>query len=492
MDLSHTGRTLQARWKVVEQNGAPRLLYYGVRNPPRHREQTLPISRALAARLQSLGPSETLDIASLETPLADEAQALIQQGILVAPESLRIPKTPDTMQVCVRCVTNDYVIPGLEFDGQGVCALCQCYAQAGSPSGGIFTTVAEEDLQTAARRGNGRAEYDVMLLYTGGKDSSYMLWLLARKLGLRVLAAFWNMPYCSEAAYANIRRAKERMPEVAFVEWTLPLDQVRAAMRAKWRSHGWPCLCPTAAFPLLYPLAVQAGVPYVMLGLEDIQASVVDYVFAPPAPPDGAASPPSPRDQTLGFLRTRAMARPLRPPHHWIDEMANYHAAVRQAMPGVFAPLAEWVQQAGLDPSAHVPLIVRLNTNAAYGDWNQARRIIETEMGWQAPESQNSLLHTSCAIEPVKDYLQFQRFRAMRTVFMPQSLVETGAAVYFGLTSREEALEAVRELGYWRPPDILDTLATDLGITAEDVFTSEDELGPSMAEWARKAGGANP
>ena len=40
---------------------------------------------------------------------------------------------------------------------------------------------------------------------------------------------------------------------------------------------------------------------------------------------------------------------------------------------------------------------------------------------------------------------RFQRFKAMRTVFMPQSIVETGAAVFFGLTSREEGLKAVEE-----------------------------------------------
>ena len=103
---------------------------------------------------------------------------------------------------------------------------------------------------------------------------------------------------------------------------------------------------------------------------------------------------------------------------------------------------------------------------------------------WQAPVGQNNLLHTSCAIEPVKDYLQFQRFKAMRTVFMPQSIVETGAAVFFGLTRREEALAAVQELGYWRPPAILDRLTADLGITPAEVDASTDELRPSLAEWA--------
>lgn len=308
-----------------------------------------------------------------------------------------------------------------------------------------------------------------------------MLWLLARKLKLRVLAAFWNMPYCSDAAYENIKRARQHMSEVEFVEWSLPLETVQQAMRNKWHTHGWPCMCPTAAFAMLYPLATQLKIPYVFLGLEDVQAAVLDYVITPPK---AAPTPLSTRDKTLAFLAARAIPRDQVKPIHWPDEMANYHAAIQDALPNLFNDLTHIVQHARQDSSVQIPLIVRLNTNEEYGTWEDARQIIEAEMAWQAPEGQNSLLHTSCAIEPVKDYLQFQRFKAMRTVFMPQSIVEMGAAVFFGLVTRDEALKAIPELGYWAPPPILDKLTSDLGITKEEVAASEDELRPSMAEWA--------
>ncbi len=471
---SSNSLVLQSRWKIVDVSGTPHLLYYGVRNPPRHREQLLPISPALARRLESPAP---LNIAELDA----EGEKLAGQGILVAPSELRTTTTPETMRVCVRCVNNDYVIPGLEFNEQGVCALCQCYTQTQAPARSAFCTVSEADLLAAAQA-NTTSRFDAMVLYTGGKDSSYMLWLLARKLKLRVLAAFWSMPYCSDAAFENIRRAKQRMTEVEFVEWTLPLDSVREAMRSKWHLHGWPCLCPTAAFPTLYPLASQLRIPYVFLGLEDVQAAVLDYVVALPAKAAGPA--PSPREQALNFLRIRALPRPQAQPLRWPDEMSNYHAAVRQSLPSLFQDLEDLVRRGAQDPSVHIPLIGRLSTNQEYGTWEDARQVIEREMDWQAPAGQNSLLHTSCAIEPVKDYLQFQRYKAMRTVFMPQSIVETSAAVFFGLTSRDEALQAVQELGYWRPPAILDRLAAELGIAPRDVEAATDELRPSMAEWA--------
>lgn len=476
---SNTPLVLQYRWKIVHVGGEPRLLYYGVRNPPRHRDVLLEISPALASRLSQI--ENTVPLApEAESDIDNEIRELNERGVLVAPEARRREKTPLTMQTCTRCVVNDYVVPGLEFDKGGVCALCQCYELPREDRASAFATVSEKELLDASAK-NRDSRFDAMVLYTGGKDSSFMLWLLARKLKLRVLAAFWNMPYCSDAAYANIRRAQRLMPEVEFMEWTLPLAKVQEAMRTKWRVHGWPCLCPTVAFPLFYPLAFRLGIPFVFLGIEDVQAAVLDHVVAPTRNP---TSPPAPREQTLAFLAMRALPREQKPPLRWPDEMANYHAAVHQAMPELFEDLSGLVQEARANPALQIPLIGRLSTNKEYGTWADAARIIEHEMGWQAPEGQNNLLHTSCSLEPVKDYLQFQRFRDMRTVFMPQSLVELGAAVSFGLTPRQQAIEAVQELGYWRVPPVLERLLDDLDIDAQTVAEAEDELRPGLAQWA--------
>lgn len=463
---------LQERWKPIEYENDFYLLYYGVRNPPKQSESLIPITKNLFDLIRS---DKYFDSSSHQ-----EIQNLIDEKIIVFEKDKNPEITKENMQVCKTCVTNNYVVPGLEFNEEGVCALCQCYEKVEPSSNSIFTTITEDELLEATKT-NTSSRFDAMIFYTGGKDSSYMLWLLARKLKLRVLAAFWNMPYCSSEAYNNIKRAKETMPDVEFVEWTIPLDTVRKAMNEKWKTQGWPCLCPTAAFPTLYPLAADLKVPYIFLGLEDVQASVVEYVVKPKSK---SSKPLTPREQTIAFLNARAIPRQQKMPVVWPDEMANYHAAVNQGMPELFKQLADLLEKAQADKNIHLPLISRFSTNKEYGTWNDAKSIIEKEMGWRAPEGQNSLLHTSCAIEPVKDYLQFQRFKNMRTIFMPQSIIEMGAAVYFGLTDREDALEAVEELGYWEPPKILDKLADDLLITKEEVNRSSNELSYSLQEWA--------
>jgi hypothetical protein len=88
-------------------------------------------------------------------------------------------------------------------------------------------------------------------------------------------------------------------------------------------------------------------------------------------------------------------------------------------------------------------------------------------MDWQMPPGQKGLLHTSCRIEKVKDYCQFKRFQGAGSTFFPQAVVELGAGVYFGLLSRENALEELQEAGYYHEPQILSALTRDLGIDAD-------------------------
>ena len=100
----------------------------------------------------------------------------------------------------------------------------------------------------------------------------------------------------------------------------------------------------------------------------------------------------------------------------------------------------------------------------SYGTWKNVIQLLHDEIGWEMPPGQKNLLHTSCMIEQAKDYLQYQKYLKMETVFFPQAIVEISAAVFWGLLSREEALDQASELGFPDRPAILNLLSTDLKI----------------------------
>jgi hypothetical protein len=455
---------LQHRWQVVPANQGFELVYFGLRNPPGHLRSVIGLEADLARELKSLDGSGPASAMLAQTPLFAD---LVRESIMVDISRKREPATPEHNLQCVRCVTNDWLIPGLEFDERGVCALCQCYERAEKTgrSAGPREGITDEELQAVAAANTG-SRFDVMVLCTGGKDSTFLLWYLAKKLGLRVLAASWNMPYTNDTCRENFRRSMTLLPDVEFVERTLPWNLIRQAMHDQLQGVGLPCLCPMTAHALFYPLAFQEKIPLIMHGVEEVQLAVMSYVMSELK--QGAEAGPEPipdyRDNTLGFLR--AIARGRAPQHPWAmnAEMARYMASIRRVLAPVFGPLEDFLDRAEADPELAIPHLRRLRTNTSYGSWADVAELIKREMGWRMPPGRKGLLHTSCRIETVKDHFQFKRFTAMETTMLPQSVVELGAGVYFGLISREDALAELEELGYQREPEALAPLLSDLNI----------------------------
>jgi hypothetical protein len=409
---------------------------------------------------------ETLPARLREHPLFAE---LVEQGVVVDIHAVRRPATSDSCQTCTRCVANDYLLPGLEFDDRGVCALCRCYerVETSGVSNMPRESATDEELRSIAAW-NRNSRFDVMVLCTGGKDSTFLLWYLAKKLGLRVLAASWNMPYTNETCRQNLRRSLALLPDVEFVERTLPWNLVRRAMQGQFQAVGLPCLCPVAAHALFYPLAFQEKIPLVMHGVEEVQLAVMSYVISG----SGTASKiketrPDHRTNTLQFLRSMTDTAPVANPFGLGADFVRYKTSVRRVLDPIFKPLDEILARAEKDPDLPIPHLRRLETNVGYGSWAQVVELIRQEMDWHMPPGQKGLLHTSCRIETVKDWCQFKRFQAMRSTSLPQSVVELSAGVYFGLVSREDGLAELSELGYMQEPGVLAPLLEDLGIDRE-------------------------
>lgn len=471
---------LQYRWRLQKDGPSCFLVHYGLRNYGLHSRRIIKLEPAAADVIRSLDGCRGLPDLSADPKTGAAIAELAGSGILVDADARKKAATPETRQVCVKCVNDDYIIPGLEFDERGVCAFCQCYEHSRGLNALAANAVGEQDLAGTAGRGTA-SRFDAMVLFTGGKDSSFLLWFLAKKLGLRVLAAFWNMPYTNESARDNIRRAMKRLPNVEFVERTLPWDTVKSAMCGQFRRVGMPCLCPTVAFALFYPMAVQEKIPLILTGIEEVQLAIMEYVFNEGAKAPNA-KPPQPRQQTLAFLKYRALPAPVRPPFAYDVELANYHASIKEQLAPIYGPLLAILREADENPAMAIPLIKRLKTNESYGNWQDLVALLQRELDWRMPDGQENMLHTSCRIEQVKDYTQFMRFRNMRTAFFPQSIVELSASVYFGLLPREQAFRHLADLGYGKPPDVLCALLADLGITARDIDCATDELHWALGE----------
>ena len=103
------------------------------------------------------------------------------------------------MKFCSKCVLPDS-FPGITFDEEGVCSYCN---QAHPPDDDKKIQY-QQKFEELIENNRGKGSFDVITAYSGGKDSTYTLRLLAKEYGLSVLALTFDNGFISERAMSNI------------------------------------------------------------------------------------------------------------------------------------------------------------------------------------------------------------------------------------------------------------------------------------------------
>ena len=355
------------------------------------------------------------------------------------------------MQTCTKCINNDLIIPDLVFDEQGICNICQLYDKSINDMTWANDVMTDEKLVSYCKDNKNR--FDVMVLYTGGKDSSFLLWHLAKKLKLRVLAATWNMPFMQESALENIKSAMKRLPNVEFIQRTVRLDELRDAMKIKMCKEGTPCLCEQIAYLLFYPVAIQENIPLIIDGAEKVQSIRIGSIFTKT---HSTLKHYTDREQTTAelivLLRSlrRLNSSDLKIPFICeSDKILNYIC----------------------NETNKIPIIKHLANTDFYDKWSDIVSVIKQELDWKSPLNQNSFLHTSCKIEKLKDYCQYKLYKSMNLSAVPESIKEISAAVYLGYITREEGIIEINNTGYFVEPDCIKDVFEFLNIDKNKIVS---------------------
>ena len=129
------------------------------------------------------------------------------------------------MNYCKRCVLSDN-IPSVVIGSNEICNYCGSYQRE-------TINAASIDL---LEKYKGKAEYDVLLAYSGGKDSTYTLCILREKYNLRVLTMTFDNGFLSPETFANIRGITEKLDSDNIIispSKTKIMNIFRAALRDK-------------------------------------------------------------------------------------------------------------------------------------------------------------------------------------------------------------------------------------------------------------------
>ena len=442
---------LQSRWRLEGRV----LRYYGLRNKPDMLRNTVWLSRKQRSVLERL-PCELTD---REKRLLGD---LIGVQVVPADEKRRIPASFAEARFCRTCIANDFMIPGLEFDGDGLCPICQS-AEDTKDLRSILPV-----MNTFPR--SERSRFDVAVFYTGGKDSTYVLYYLSKVLGLRVLALTWEIPYMSDCAKQSMENAKERLDSVEFITRRVAGEDLRRIYTKLYALSGNTCACPSLAYLLFYPELVANRIPYFVACNEPAQ--MLGLYFNRMAP---AIAYRFPESKGLNALVNLGRILTLRPPlkkgqfhtlatmkqlaygNSKLKNMAGYSnelvsnvcTAIRE-VPHIADALKRAIRSSSR--TGNIPAFVHLDLNEICGgvyEWRAVKETIIRECGWVPPVETDKGLHTSCRIEKCKEHVQFARFYRMESAMVTFSALEIAIASRDRNQTRQEALaELNNSLGF--------------------------------------------
>lgn len=107
---------------------------------------------------------------------------------------------------CKRCLLPDSLL-GISIDEQGVCNHCRDYERNFAGWDSIKDRKAQEFQQLLEKAKSLKRPYDCLVPLSGGKDSTYALYLATKVYKLRTLAVTLDNGYLSDLAKVNINNA---------------------------------------------------------------------------------------------------------------------------------------------------------------------------------------------------------------------------------------------------------------------------------------------
>ncbi len=341
------------------------------------------------------------------------------------------------MKYCTRCVTPE-TQEDIFFDENGICGSCQNIQHKNER---IDWEERKQALDAIVEQYKGKYDYDCIVPFSGGKDSTYQLYYVVRKLGLKPLVVRYDHWGFRPIIEENSRNVFKQL-DCDVVQLTVSWKVVKELMRKGIELRGDFCWhCHTGIYGYVMQMAVKFNVPFVLWGeapweyspsrsskdLQELEKGVFDNFIG------------------LGLTAEEILANQQ---SGQLDE--------RDIRPFLF-PSTEEIKRIGL----------RGIYLGNYIPWNSRKHaeIIKKELGWKGIEVEGippqwDYEKIECKWQGVRDWSKFIKRGFGRTNHMVSIEIRKGAM------SREEALRLVEQYDGKRPAS-LDLFLKEIDITEE-------------------------
>ena len=317
------------------------------------------------------------------------------------------------MTICKRCVLPD-TVPGITFDDDGVCNQCRSFKE--------FTYYGHDALEKLADEAREKErQYDCVVPLSGGRDSSYVLYLAKVELGLNVLAVNYDNEFITEAAYANMRNACKAL------EIDLVSIRSKKNLASKVVYHNIFCsdlsrllgVCRACTYghrAVVYKVTSDKKIPLILWGN-------------------------SKQEETKGMLqKAKKLLRKQQSrmprffnPHYYAYEWYFLLLRLELPMPGHFVPTRS--TKFSSTDIAEVSVF-------DYIPWDREmiKKTITGKLGWVKPQDSISTWRTDCLLSTVVSHCFYKTYGCTKHCFGHSRMINDGSKAREDALREEEAM----------------------------------------------------
>lgn len=333
------------------------------------------------------------------------------------------------MKKCTRCGLPE-TYETIEFDTNGVCNICR---QQQFKQDSIDWSARKIMLDDLIEQYRGKYDYDCLIPFSGGKDSTFTLYHLIKEYKLKPLVVQFNHGFMRPNLLANNERTFKKLG-VDVISFTPNWKVVKRLMREALIRKGdfcWHCHTGIFAYPM--HLAIKFNVPLVFWGEPSSEyTAYYDYRDDVVEEVDEA--------RFNRFVNLGITAEDMK---GMIEK--DFDLDPRDLTPYTYPALRDLKK-----------LRYRSVCLGSFIPWDvkQQSKLIMDELGWQGDEVEGLPPHLysyekiECAMQGVRDYLKFAKRGYSRVTQM------TALDIRNGRLSKEEADRLVAEWEGKKPPSL--------------------------------------
>lgn len=347
----------------------------------------------------------------------------------------------------------------LELSDDGLCAYCKDY-NANKQIYQINYEKKQLEFERLISERQGKGKYDVAVMFTGGKDSCYSLYLLTQKYKLNVLAVSWDNGFFGKEHRANLENITKKLG-IDHLIVSLEESILSEFYRNRFLNFGRFCGCASAALLFLSPTIHESEATIIVTsGSLGQIASRLQNISLFAASPEQKEVATRKSMETIGFT-------PMK--NEQINLMLLLDIVVGRLSDKAVQHFAQCVESVNrlCDKNAmivNLPCIFEWNLKDIYKE-------IAT-IGWKKPSDAAEMGHTSCMMELMKGYISFKQN------MLNLDINELSTELRFGNITRAEYEQAFDCLGYSeRLPKEFDYWLKTLKLT-KDEFLQTIRKGP--------------